>query len=54
MNASYGWGGTAAEVVAVVTELLRRGVVANVEINDVDEAASLGTGRRMLMWCPLS
>jgi len=40
MDASYGWGGTAAEVVAAVAELLRRGVVANVEINDDDEAAS--------------
>ena len=41
MHASYGWGGTAAEVVAVAAELLRRGVVANVEINDDDETAFL-------------
>jgi hypothetical protein len=40
MLASYGWGGTAAEVTAVAVELLRRGVVANVEINDDDETAS--------------
>ena len=41
MLASYGWGGTAAEVSAVAVELLRRGVVANVEIDDDDETASL-------------
>jgi hypothetical protein len=41
MLASCGWGGTAAEVSAVAVELLRRGVVANVEINDDDETASL-------------
>ena len=40
MLASYGWGGTAAEATAVAVELLRRGVVANVEINDDDETAS--------------
>ena len=40
MNASYGWGGTAADVVAMAAELHRRGVVANVEINDDDETAS--------------
>ena len=41
MLASYGWGGTAAEVTAVAVELLRRGVVANVEINNDNETASL-------------
>ena len=41
MLTSYGWGGTAAEVTAVAVELLRRGVVVNVEINDDDETASL-------------
>jgi hypothetical protein len=41
MLASCGWGGTAAEVAAVAVELLRHGVVANVEINDDDETASL-------------
>jgi hypothetical protein len=33
-------GGTPAEVSAVAAELLRRGVVANVEVND-DESTSL-------------
>jgi hypothetical protein len=41
MLAVYGWGGTAAEVTAVAAELLRQGVVANVEMNDEDESASL-------------
>jgi hypothetical protein len=41
MLAVYGWGGTATEVSAVATELLRRGVVANVEIYGEDESASL-------------
>ena len=41
MLASHGWGGTAAEVSAVAEELLRRGVVTNVEMNDDDETASL-------------
>jgi hypothetical protein len=40
--ALYGWGGTAAEVSAVAAELLRRGVVADVETHDDDdESASL-------------
>jgi len=39
--ASYGWGGTTAEVYAVAAELLRRGVVANVEEHDDDESTSL-------------
>lgn len=41
--AAYGWGGTADEVSAVASELLRRGVVTNVEIQleDDDETASL-------------
>jgi hypothetical protein len=38
---AYGWGGTEAEVSAVAAELLRRGVVANVEIWGEDESASL-------------
>ena len=38
---AYGWGGTQAEVSAVVAELLRRGVVANVEIWGEDESVSL-------------
>jgi len=38
---AYGWGGTEAEVSAVVAELLRRGVVANVEIWGEDESVSL-------------
>ena len=41
MLAGYGWGGTEAEVSAVVAELLRRGVVANVAIWGEDESASL-------------
>ena len=41
MHASYGWGGSAAEVSAVAAELLRRGVIANVEVHDDDETASL-------------
>jgi len=41
MLAVYGWGGTATEVSAVAAELLRRGVVANVEIYGEDESASL-------------
>jgi hypothetical protein len=41
MLASHGWGGTAAEVSAVAVELLRRGVVTNVEINTDDETTSL-------------
>ena len=40
MLAGYGWGGTPAEVSAVAAELLRRGVVANVEVHD-DESTSL-------------
>ncbi len=39
--AAYGWGGTEDEVSAVVAELLRRGVVANVEIGGEDESVSL-------------
>jgi hypothetical protein len=38
---AYGWGGTEAEVSAVAAELLRRGVVANVEIWGEDESVSL-------------
>ena len=38
---AYGWGGTETEVSAVAAELLRRGVVANVEIWGEDESASL-------------
>ena len=41
MLAVYWWGGTATEVSAVAAELLRRGVVANVEIYGEDESASL-------------
>jgi hypothetical protein len=41
MLAGYGWGGTTAEVSAVAAELLRRGVVANVEVHDHDESTSL-------------
>ena len=41
MIASHGWGGPAAEVSTVAVELLRRGVVTNVEMNDDDETASL-------------
>jgi hypothetical protein len=41
MLAEYGWGGTEAEVSAVAAELLRRGVVANVEIWGEDESVSL-------------
>ena len=41
MLAGYGWGGTEAEVSAVAAALLRRGVVANVEIWGEDESASL-------------
>ena len=41
MLAVYGWGGTATEVSAVATELLRRGVFANVEIYGEDESVSL-------------
>ena len=41
MLAGYGWGGTEAEVSAVAAELLRRGVVANVEIWGEDESVSL-------------
>ena len=41
MLAAYGWGGTAAEVSAVATELLRRGVFANVEIYGEEESVSL-------------
>ena len=41
MLAGYGWGGTTAEVSAVAAELLRRGVVANVEVHDDDESTSL-------------
>jgi hypothetical protein len=37
MLAGYGWGGTAAEVSAVAAELLRRGVVANVEVHEDDD-----------------
>lgn len=40
MLASYGWGGTTAEVSAVAAELLRRGVVTNVEVHD-DVSTSL-------------
>ena len=39
--AAYGWGGTEDEVSAVVAELFRRGVVANVEIWGEDESVSL-------------
>jgi len=38
--AGYQWGGTTAEVFAVAAELLRRGVVTNVEVHD-DESTSL-------------
>ena len=38
--AGYRWGGTTAGVSAVAAELLRRGVVANVEVQD-DESTSL-------------
>jgi len=38
--AGYGWGGTTAEVSAVAAELLRRGVVANVEVHDEDDDES--------------
>ena len=41
MLTAHGWGGTEAEVSAVAAELLRRGVVANVEIWGEDESASL-------------
>jgi len=41
MLAVYGWGGTATEVSAVAAELLRRGVVANVEIYGEEESVSL-------------
>ena len=41
MLAGYGWGGTEAEVSAVAAALLRRGVVANVEIWGEDESVSL-------------
>jgi hypothetical protein len=41
MLTSHGWGGTAAEVSAVAAQLLQRGVVTNVEMNDDDETASL-------------
>ena len=37
MLAGYGWGGTTAEVSAVAAELLRRGVVANVEVHEDDD-----------------
>jgi hypothetical protein len=40
MLAAYGWGGTVAEVSSVAAELLRRGVVATVEVHD-DESTSL-------------
>ena len=39
--AGYRWGGTTAEVSAVAAELLRRGVVANVEVHDDDQSTSL-------------
>ena len=54
MLASYGWEGTAAEVTAVAVELLRRGVVANVEIDDDDETASLWYREADADVCPLS
>jgi hypothetical protein len=38
---AYGWGGSEAEVSALAAELLRRGVVANVEIWGEDESVSL-------------
>jgi len=43
MLTGYGWGGTEAEVSAAAAELLRRGVVANVEIwrEGEDESVSL-------------
>ncbi|MEO8517920.1 MAG: hypothetical protein ABI438_01980 [Dermatophilaceae bacterium] len=43
MLTAYGWGGTEDEVSAVAAELLRRGVVANVEIwrEDEDDSVSL-------------
>lgn len=41
MPATYGWGGTAAEVSAVAVELLGRGVLANVAIEGDDDSASL-------------
>jgi len=40
MLAGYGWGGTTAEVSAVAAELLRRGVVANVEVHDEDDEST--------------
>jgi hypothetical protein len=43
MLTGYGWGGTEAEVAAVAAELLRRGVVASVEIwrEGEDDSVSL-------------
>ncbi len=41
MLAGYGWGGTEDEVTAVAAELLRRGVVAHVEIWGEDDSVSL-------------
>lgn len=40
MLAGYGWGGTTAEVSGVAAELLRLGVVANVEVHDEDDDES--------------
>jgi len=37
----YGWGGTVAEVSDVVADLLRRALVANVEMDDDGGSASL-------------
>lgn len=55
MLAGYGWGGTTAEVSAVAAELLRRGVVANVEVHDDDDAGqstSLPGLSRTFSWKP--
>ena len=41
MLTAYGWGGTEEEVSAVAAELLRRGVVASVEIWGEDDSVSL-------------
>jgi hypothetical protein len=39
--AGYGWGGTVAEVSSVALDLVRRGVVANVDVDDDNESAPL-------------
>ena len=41
MLTAYGWGGTEEEVSAVAAKLLRRGVVASVEIWGEDDSVSL-------------